>query len=274
MTRLRPALLTLLTALTGLTVPLLGATPAHAAGPSVQVLAIPWADCQQGSPPLQIETTGAADAQASLWVRVEADGLVYFQEKAPITSDGRRNWRPYARWDDVPDALRGTWPVPAGRQVRAELRLVGPDGATLDEWTTVIDGCDSGVMLFNGPSETDRDRDLVTTRYDLCPTVTAPRTTDGCPTIGRSVTLARTGRKVAGRLTAGNAVLARNQEVRLYRARAGADLLLASGRTDAVGRFRLTPGKLRGKVYAVAPGLLVPTIGRAQQATSPLVRLS
>jgi hypothetical protein len=273
-TRLRPALLTVLALLATLAAPLVAAAPAQAAAPSVQVLAIPWADCQQGSPPLQVETVGAADVHATLLVRVEANGLVYYQERLVVTADGRRNIRPYTYWtDDVPQAQRGEWPVPKATQVRAELRLEGADGGLLDEWTTVLDSCDSGVMLFNGPSESDRDRDLVTARFDLCPAVTAPRTTDGCPTIGRSVTLARTRRKVSGRLSAQDPALAGNQEIQLYRARAGADLLLASGRTDANGGFRLKPGKLRGKVYVVAPGLLAPTIGRAAEATSPLVRL-
>lgn len=271
-----PAVRTQLAALAALAtaaLSLLAPPPAHAVAPSVRLLAVPWAGCEQGSPPLQLEIAGAVDAGASLVVRLEANGKVYYRESVPIRYDDRRNWRPYAMYTGVPESQRGTWPLPAGHLIRADLRLEAPDGALLDEWATVIDSCDSGVVLFNGPPSADRDRDLVTTRYDACPTVAAPRTTDGCPTLARSIRLARSGRAVTGQVRAPHPALAANQQVLVYREVAGADRLIARVRTDRAGRFRVKPGRKVRQVYAVAPAVLVPTAGRAPQTTSRALTL-
>lgn len=266
-------LLTALAAMAAAVLSLLVAPPAHAVAPSVRLLAVPWATCEQGSPALQLEIAGAVDAQASLVVRVEANGKVYYREKVVLRYDDRRNWRPYAMYTGVPESQRGTWPLPAGRMIRADFRLEGPDGALLDEWATVIDSCDSGVILFNGPPSADRDRDLVTTRYDACPAVPAPRTTDGCPTLTRSIRLARAGRAVTGQVRAPHPALAGNQQVLVYRERPGADQLIARVRTDSAGRFRVKPARKVRQVYAVAPAVLVPAAGRAPQTTSAALTL-
>lgn len=85
--------------------------------------------------------------------------------------------------------MKGTWPIPQNREMRIDFTLERPKGtAAIYRWATVVDSCNDGNVLYNGTFAADKDKDLVATPTDKCPTLEARRA-NGCPLLDRTLTL-------------------------------------------------------------------------------------
>lgn len=268
---------TLLALAIGIVLPIASMLPARAAeGASVKLLTIHYSDCREGTPYLQLSFVGDSVPGSTFHFELWSGGKVYHQEHHLLTgsTDQTRNWHSYGTWDaSTPAEQRGTWPLPAGQHLRYDLSLTDSAGAVLDTWTTTVDSCDSGVILYNGPGESDADDDLVSTKYDLCPQAAAPATKDGCPVVRRTLSLTHASDRLPGRLTASHPALHRKRTVMLYRVGRGADQVVATTVTDTSGRFSFSARRLRGDLYASTAQAIEPTIGRAPVASSRTIRL-
>jgi hypothetical protein len=225
-----------------------------------------------------VRWTGLVPASTYYWhTRVVSDGKVYmnegFNDSRP-TSSGDRTWGLYDEFSDGAVDNPGTWPIAPGKPVKAVLTLEQPKGTVLSSWTMVASSCDSSALLYNGPTSADLDEDYVTVPQDLCPTLTA-FVPNGCPLRERTLTLRAKSepKRVVGRLVAaGHPVLHAGRTVTIWKARPGPDRKVATRTTTSTGRFKAKVGK--GRYYATAPGLIVPSSGQvtADRSTTTRVR--
>ena len=73
-------------------------------------------------------------------------------ENATISVNGLSGWNVFNNFTYGPVPNPGTSPMPSGQQMRLDFTLARPVGTTLYAWTLVVDGCDTGNILFNGPT--------------------------------------------------------------------------------------------------------------------------
>jgi hypothetical protein len=252
----------------------LGTPPGNASELRWEVIAITQVGCAAGEWQVQLKSTGADGGQYVHHTVVTADGKVYMNEAESKTeADGDPYpWELYATQSGGPTT--GTWPVPAGQPFKAVFTLERPAGTVLSSWTMVAASCDSATLLYNGPTAADLDEDYLATPADACPSVHA-FTANGCPGIDRTLTLTakRDPRRVVGKLyAAGHTALHAGQPVTIWKVRPGPDRAVAHRTTNSLGRFKTRVGK--GRYYATAPALVVPTSGEvsADRSTTTRVR--
>jgi len=240
----------------------LGAGAAQAASPSWIIQGISRVGCTDGDIDLPVKfSTGSVDYVAHTTVTV--NGLVYMNEGTG-SSDGETSWGVFDifSYGAVPNP--GTWPIPAGQAVKIRIQLEKPKGTVLTSWTMVMQSCDRGAILYNGPTALDKDGDYVPTPKDLCPNLKAIGRADGCPLRDRTLTLAAktSPKRVAGRLyAAGFPTLYANRPVVIWKIRSGPDLKVATLTSSSGGYFSATVGS--GYYYATSSTYRSPSAGVA-----------
>jgi hypothetical protein len=247
----------------------LGAAPSHAAGESWSVTGINTTGCAEFTWDLEVSFTGLDDAGGyHAHTTVSSGGLVYMNEDAGSPHNWDTTWGLYASTSYGPTT--GTYPMPDGQPMKVVLSIERPKGTVLSSWTLITPGCSSSTMLYNAA---DLDQDTVADAGDRCPGVGAP-TVNGCPLRNRTLTMkARYGpKRVVGRLyAAGHPSLYAGRTVTIWKARPGPDRKVATRTTDSSGRFKARVRK--GRYYATARGLIVPTVGEVTADRSPSVRI-
>jgi hypothetical protein len=251
----------------------LGTAPSHAAGESWSVTGIDRVGCDDRSWRVNLLASGVDGGSYVHRTVVTAGGKVYMNEVSTgSAAEGETYyWGLYAVQSGGPTT--GSWPVPAGQPFKAVFTLERPAGTVLSSWTMVTRSCDSATLLYNGPTAADVDEDYLAIGQDLCPTLTSFRS-DGCPLHDRSLGLkARYGpKRVAGRLyAAGRPALYAGRTVTVWKVRPGPDRKVATRTADGDGRFKARVRK--GRYYATAPSLLVPSAGRATDVRSTTIRV-
>ncbi|CAN5609303.1 hypothetical protein BH11ACT8_BH11ACT8_30540 [soil metagenome] len=139
----------------------------------------------------------------------------------------------------------------------------------------MLDGCESGAVLYNDLTSADRDHDLVATPRDKCPSLQAARD-NGCPIHRRTVRMSyhQHGKKFTGRLRApGVSALARHQRVSIYLVRGGNNRRIAQVKTRHNGTFSVRRAHAEGRFYAKVGQVLKPAHGQAKPTQSKRVRV-
>jgi hypothetical protein len=254
-----------------------GAAPSHAAGESWSITDVNASGCKAGDWDLDVHWAGFVPLGTYLWhTRVVSDGKVYMNEgflDGRLTSSGDDTWSLYSDFTYGPVDNPGTYPITPGKPMKVVITLENPPGSVISSWTMVAASCDSTALLYNGPTAADLDEDFVKVPQDLCPTLTAFRT-NGCPLRDRTLSLrARYGpKRVVGKLVAaGYSALSAGRTVTIWKARPGPDRKVAVRTADSLGKFRARVTK--GRYYATAPGLLVPSVGQVSADRSTTVRV-
>ena len=263
------ALLSLVTSLLWL-----GATSSQATGEGWSVTGVNTTGCESHDWILAIETRGLDTDPYTFHTVVTAGDRTYVNEDDTTNAVYSNDlWSLATTFSYGAVSKPGTYPMTPGQQMKVQLLLERPKGTVLSSWTMVAKSCDSPTLLYNGPTSADLDEDLLATPTDKCPGLKA-FTANGCPLRDRALTLrARYGpKRVVGRLyAAGYPALYVGRTVAIWKVRPGPDRKIARRTTDSLGRFKARVGK--GRYYATAQGLIVPTTGQVAATTSPIVRL-
>jgi hypothetical protein len=254
----------------------LGAAPGRAAGESWQVDQVLAVGCADNDWNLDVSFAGqdTSDGDYTSHTVVTAGGRTYMNEDAGNHPNAQQGWGLYGDFSYGPVSNPGTFPIPAGQQMIVRFTLERPAGTVLSSWTLVAPSCDSATLLYNGPTGSDPDGDLLPAALDTCPTL-ASLTDNGCPAQTRSLSLARRAhpRRLVGSLVAaGHPALSAGRTVEVWKVRPGADRRVRTLTTDSRGRFRAAV-RVKGHYYATSPGLLVPSDGQASASTSPVVHV-
>ena len=79
---------------------------------------------------------------------VTVGGLIYMSENVGPIDNQIYVWSLYNSSSYGP--VDAVFPLPPGQEVRIDLRLELPLGNVVYGWTLILDGCDTGNILFNG----------------------------------------------------------------------------------------------------------------------------
>lgn len=249
------------------------ASPARAAGETFEVLSVNTTGCTSGAFGMTVERAGLDGGNYVVRTQVTVDGLSYMNESATISVNGNSSWNVFDTFTYGAVPNQGTYPIPQNKQMRLQFTLERPTGTILYDWTLVVDGCNSGNVLFNGLTASDADLDLVATPQDKCGTLPAA-TTNGCPLRARSLTMGRTADRLTGWLFAeGFPKFHARKKVTIWKVRPGPDQLVTKVTTNKQGAFTMAAKPKRGRYYATAPGLILPLFGEVTADRSMTVKV-
>ena len=125
---------------------------ALAAGETFKVISVNTPGCNSGSFGMTVERANLDGGTYTVRTVVTVGALVYMNENASISINGLSGWSVFNNFTYGPVPNPGTYPIPSGQQMRLDFTLERPVGTTLYAWTLVVDGCDTGNILFNGPT--------------------------------------------------------------------------------------------------------------------------
>lgn len=262
-------------ALCATTLSALASPPAHAAGEAFRVLAVQTTGCTSGAFGMLVDRTNLDGGTYNVRTVVTVGEEIYMNENATISVNGQSGWNLFDNFTYGAVPNPGTWPIPQNTQLRINVTLERPVGTVLFDWTTVVDACNTGTILYNGRTSVDVDQDMVTTVADQCPTIYGDAA-NGCPQFTRTLTLkyAAGGQKFKGKLKAAGApALQQAQVVTIWKVRPGPDKRVGRATTAGNGGFSVAKKAKPGKYYASAGSVLVPATGAATEVTTTKLKL-
>lgn len=125
---------------------------AQAAGETFEVISVDTLGCNSGNFGMTVERANLDGGTYTVRTVVTVGAFVYMNENATISINGLSGWTVFNNFTYGPVPNPGTYPIPSGQQMRLDFTLERPVGTTLYAWTLVVDGCDTGNILFNGPT--------------------------------------------------------------------------------------------------------------------------
>jgi hypothetical protein len=125
---------------------------ALAAGETFKVISVNTLGCNSGNFGMTVERANLDGGTYTVRTVVTVGALVYMNENATISVNGLSGWNVFNNFTYGPVPNPGTSPMPSGQQMRLDFTLERPVGTTLYAWTLVVDGCDTGNILYNGPT--------------------------------------------------------------------------------------------------------------------------
>ncbi|MFN8530295.1 MAG: hypothetical protein U0670_16975 [Anaerolineae bacterium] len=135
-----------------------GVLTAAAVGETFQVVSVNTLGCNSGNFGMTVERANLDGGTYFVRTVVTVGGLVYMNEQASISVNGLSSWNIFDNFTYGAVPNPGTYPIPAGQEMRLDFTLERPVGTVLYSWALVVDGCDTGNILFNGaPSGTACD---------------------------------------------------------------------------------------------------------------------
>lgn len=123
---------------------------AFAAGETFQVISVATTGCAPYNITFAVER---ANLDGGIYVAhtvVTVGGFIYMNEDVSISLNGSSGWSLYNNFNYGAVPNQGTWPLPAGEEVKIEFFIERPLGTVLYSWVTVLDSCDTGNILYNG----------------------------------------------------------------------------------------------------------------------------
>jgi hypothetical protein len=112
--------------------------------------------CNSGNFGMTVERANLDGGTYTVHTVVTVGAFIYMNEAASISVNGLSGWNVFNNFTYGPVPNPGTYPIPAGEEMRLDFYLERPIGSVLYQWTLIVDGCDTGNILFNGPTdETD-----------------------------------------------------------------------------------------------------------------------
>lgn len=127
-----------------------GISSVLAVGETFQVISVNTVGCNSGNFGMTIERSNLDGGTYYVRTVVTVGGLIYMNEQASISVNGLTGWNIFNNFTYGAVANPGTYPIPSGQQMRLDFTLERPVGTILYTWQLVVDGCDTGNILFNG----------------------------------------------------------------------------------------------------------------------------
>jgi hypothetical protein len=129
-----------------------GATVSFAQGESFQVISVNTVGCNSSNFGMTVQRANLDGGTYYVNTVVTVGDLIYMNELASISVNGLSGWNIFNNFTYGPVPNPGTYPIPAGQTMRLDFSLERPVGSTLYEWTLIVDGCDTGNIIYNGPT--------------------------------------------------------------------------------------------------------------------------
>lgn len=127
------------------------APPASAQTPSFQVVSVDALGCNSGDFDMTVLRSNLTGGSYTVRTQVFVGAFQYMNENASISVNGNSGWSVFNNFTYGPVPSPGTYPIPANQVMTLEFSLEQPLGTILHTWILVVDGCNTGNILFNGP---------------------------------------------------------------------------------------------------------------------------
>ncbi|MGE0639451.1 MAG: IPTL-CTERM sorting domain-containing protein [Thermoanaerobaculia bacterium] len=134
-----------------LLLPTLAWTPAAEAQETFQVVSVDTLGCNSGDFGMTVERANLDGGAYTVRTVVTVQPFIYMNENALISINGQSSWNIFNNFTYGPVPNPGTYPIPSGQEMRVDFTLERPIGTILYDWTLIVDGCDTGNILYNGP---------------------------------------------------------------------------------------------------------------------------
>lgn len=119
---------------------------------SFQVVSVNTPGCNSGEFSMTVLRSNLDGGTYTVHTVVTVNPFIYMNEAASISINGTSGWNIFNNFSYGPVPNPGTYPIPAGQVMRLDFDLERPIGTILYSWTLVVDGCDTGNILYNGPT--------------------------------------------------------------------------------------------------------------------------
>jgi hypothetical protein len=121
-----------------------------AVGETFQVVSVNTVGCNSGNFGMTVERANLDGGSYTVHTIVTVGGLIYMNEAASISVNGLSGWNVFNNFTYGAVPNPGTYPIPAGQEMRLDFLLERPIGNVLYSWTLIVDGCDTGNIIYNG----------------------------------------------------------------------------------------------------------------------------
>lgn len=149
---------------------------ASAAGETFKVISVNTVGCASGNFQMNVERANLDGGAYIVRTVVTVDGLIYMNEQAGASTNGTLIWGVFDSVTYGPVPNKGTYPIPPNRPMRLDFTLERPKGTVLHAWTLIVDGCNTGNILFSG--QTDMSVVVDVAGGPFAPGATVPITVD------------------------------------------------------------------------------------------------
>jgi len=122
----------------------------HAQTESFQVISVDTLGCNSGDFGMTVLRSNLNGSTYTVRTVVTVGALIYMNESASISVNGLSGWNIFNNFTYGAVPNPGTYPIPSGQQMRLDFTLELPTGNILYRWTLIVDGCNTGNILFNG----------------------------------------------------------------------------------------------------------------------------
>jgi hypothetical protein len=122
-----------------------------ASAQTFQVVSVDTLGCNSGNFGMTVERAGLDGGTYQVRTVVTVGALVYMNENASISVNGLSGWNVFNNFSYGPVPNQGTYPIPSGQTMTLDFSLERPVGNILYRWRLVVDGCDTGNIIANGP---------------------------------------------------------------------------------------------------------------------------
>lgn len=129
-----------------------GVSVTQAAGETFEVISVNTTGCASGQFGMTVERANLDGGSYRVRTVVTVGGLIYMNESASISINGLSGWDIYDNFTYGPVPNPGTYPIPANQEMRLDFTLERPVGTVLYAWTLIVDGCNTGNIIYNGAS--------------------------------------------------------------------------------------------------------------------------
>jgi hypothetical protein len=123
-----------------------------AAGETFKVVSVNMVGCASGGFNMNVERANLDGGVYTVRTVVSVDNLIYMNEAASITVNGPSLWGVFNNFSYGAVPNPGTYPIPSDRPMLLSFSLERPKGNVLYAWTLVVDGCNTGNIVLNGPT--------------------------------------------------------------------------------------------------------------------------
>jgi hypothetical protein len=124
------------------------ASPAEAQE-TFQVLSVDTTGCNSGNFGMTVQRANLDGGTYTVRTVVTVAGDIYMNEAATISVNGNSGWSVFDNFSYGPVPNQGTYPIPSGETMTLDFTLERPQGTILYAWRLIVDGCDTGNILFN-----------------------------------------------------------------------------------------------------------------------------
>lgn len=126
------------------------ATVSLAAGETFEVISVNTLGCNSGNFGMTVERANLDGGTYTVRTVVTVNNLIYMNENASISVNGLSGWNIFNNFTYGPVPNPGTYPIPSDQVMRLDFTLERPVGTILYAWTLVVDGCNTGNIIYNG----------------------------------------------------------------------------------------------------------------------------